>query len=171
MRSEAKSYVFLQTLTDIFIDCGFEHRKFQEIRLISIEDMQGCSVETSEYIFYTRSHTDEVQLKFSGHQPKSVSSMIVESPEDLLDEPEPGSIDDLINGLIDNQHNQSSEFLDDWSPDAVGHHDWATFSMTGLSWVVIIIIVSVCLKRAFAVPMDLVPEVLGVGAIPPAADE
>ena len=89
----------------------------------------------------------------------------------MLDEPEPGSIDDLINGLIDYQPNQSSEFLDDWSPDAVGHHDWATFSMTGLSWVVIIIIVSVCLKRAFAVPMDLVPEVLRVGAIPPAADE
>ena len=173
VRSEAKSYVFLNDVTEIFIKCGSDSRKFQEIGLISIEDMSGCSVETSEFIFYTRSNKDEIQLKFNGHTPKSFNSMAVEFPEDLLDkpdEPEPGSIDDLINGLIDNQPNQSSQFLEDWSPDAVGHHDWATFSMTGLSWVVIIVIVSVCLKRAFAVPMDLVPEVLGVGAIPPAAD-
>jgi hypothetical protein len=175
VRSEAKSYVFLNDVTEIFIKCGSDSRKFQEIGLISIEDMSGCSVETSEFIFYTRSNKDEIQLKFNGHTPKSFNSMAVEFPEDLLDDPDPGSIDDLINGLIDNQPNQSSQFLEDWSPNAVGHHDWATFSMTGLSWVVIIVIVSVCLKRAFAVPMDLVPEVLdevlGLGAIPPAADE
>ena len=175
VRSEAKSYVFLNDFTEIFIKCGSDSRKFQEIGLISIEDMSGCSVETSEFIFYTRSNKDEIQLKFNGHAPKSFNSMVVEFPEDLLEEPEAGSIDELINGLIDNQPNQSSQFLEDWSPDAVGHHDWATFSMTGLSWVVIIVIVSVCLKRAFAVPMDLVPEVLdevlGVGAIPPEADD
>ena len=175
VRSEAKSYVFLNDVTEIFIKCGSDSRKFQEIGLISIEDMSGCSVETSEFIFYTRSNKDEIQLKFDGHTPKSFNSMDVEFPEDLLDDPEQGSIDDLINGLIDNQPNQSSQFLEDWSANAVGHHDWATFSMTGLSWVVIIVIVSVCLKRAFAVPMDLVPEVLdevlGMGAIPPAADE
>ena len=175
VRSEAKSYVFLNDFTEIFIKCGSDSRKFQEIGLISIEDMSGCSVETSEFIFYTRSNKDEIQLKFNGHAPKSFNSMVVEFPEDLLEEPEAGSIDELINGLIDNQPNQSSQFLEDWSPDAVGHHDWATFSMTGLSWVVIIVIVSVCLKRAFAVPMDLVPEVLdevlGLGAIPPEADD
>ena len=178
VRSEAKTYVFLQELTDIFIDCGFEHRKFQEIGLISIEDQQGCSVETAAFIFYTRSYTDEVQFKFAGHQSKSVSSLIVESPKDLLNEPKPESIDDLINGLIDQTPNHTSEFLDDWSPDAVGHHDLASIIMTGLSWVVIIIIVSVCLKRAFGVPLDLVPEVLGLvpevlglGAMPPADPE
>ena len=171
VRLEARNYIFLNDVTEIFIKCGSESRKFQEIGLISIEDMPGCSVETSEFIFYTRSNKDEVQFKFTGHMPKSFNAVAVEFPEDLLDEPEPGSIDEFINELLDNQPNQSSQFLEDWSPDAVGHHDWAAFSMTGLSWVVIIIIVSVCLKRAFAVPMDLVPEVLGMGAIPPAEDE
>ena len=171
VRLEARNYIFLNDVTEIFIKCGSESRKFQEIGLISIEDMPGCSVETSEFIFYTRSNKDEVQFKFTGHMPKSFNAVAVEFPEDLLDEPEPGSIDEFINELLDNQPNQSSQFLEDWSPDAVGHHDWAAFSMTGLSWVVIIIIVSVCLKRAFAVPMDLVPEVLGLGAIPPAEDE
>ena len=171
VRLEARNYIFLNDVTEIFIKCGSESRKFQEIGLISIEDMPGCSVETSEFIFYTRSNKDEVQFKFTGHMPKSFNSVVVEFPEELLDEPAPGSIDEFINELLDNQPNQSSQFLEDWSPDAVGHHDWAAFSMTGLSWVVIIIIVSVCLKRAFAVPMDLVPEVIGMGAVPPAENE
>ena len=124
-----------------------------------------------EFVFSNYRHPGSSAREVGfGRLLQSVVSADKPDNADKPDEPEPGSIDDLINGLIDNQPNQSSQFLEDWSPDAVGHHDWATFSMTGLSWVVIIVIVSVCLKRAFAVPMDLVPEVLGVGAIPPAAD-
>ena len=57
--------------------------------------MPGCSVETEEFIFYTRNNADEVQFKFSGHLPKSVSSMAVDSPKDLLDEPSLSYLADL----------------------------------------------------------------------------
>ena len=97
--------------------------------------------------------------------------MIVKSPTGLLDEPAPDSVDDLINGLIDQTPNETSEFLEDWSPDAVGHHDVASLVMTGLSWIAIMVVVSVCLKRAFGVPLDAVPDIIGLAAVPPADDE